>query len=192
MSHHPTTTKPAVFLDRDGTIIREVHYIRTPSQVEMLPGAASAIALLQSKGFACIIVSNQAGVGRGIVTLQDVRAVQTEVDRQLAESGVKLGGFYFCPEAPRTNDRNTVDHPDRKPGPGMILRAAEEHGLDIARSWMVGDMLSDILAGRNAGVLKTIHVLTGHGHAQPDASVQADHVAQDLAQAAAMIVRYSK
>jgi D-glycero-D-manno-heptose 1,7-bisphosphate phosphatase len=184
-------TRPAVFLDRDGTIIREVHYIRHPSQVELIPGAAGAIASLQNAGLLCVVVSNQAGVGRGILTLEDVKIVQREVDRQLLADGVKLDGFYFCPEAPRSNDRRSVDHPDRKPGPGMLLRAAADHGIDLARSWMVGDMLSDVLAGRNAGVFRTIHVLTGHGHANPEASVEADHVASDIVEAAGLIVRYA-
>lgn len=189
---------PAVFLDRDGTIIREVHYIARPEQVELLPGAAEAITMLRAAGFRCVVVSNQSGVGRGKLTEADMHAVQREVERQLAAAmpghGAPLDGAHFCTVAPPKDadsspDRRTrVDHPDRKPGPGMLLRAAREHGLDLARSWMVGDMLSDILAGKNAGCKATIHVRTGHGASQPEASKSADFVADNLLDAARIIV----
>jgi D-glycero-D-manno-heptose 1,7-bisphosphate phosphatase len=189
---------PAVFLDRDGTIIREVHYISHADQVELLPGAAEAIAMLRAAGFRCIVVSNQSGVGRGMLSEADMHNVQREVERQLvaAPGGATaaLDAAYFCTIAPPKGaddapDRRTrVDHPDRKPGPGMLLRAAREHNLDLARSWMIGDMLSDILAGRNAGVRGTIHVRTGHGASQPEASKSADFVADNLLDAARIIV----
>jgi D-glycero-D-manno-heptose 1,7-bisphosphate phosphatase len=197
MSSH--ALHPAVFLDRDGTIIREVHYIARPEQVELVPGAAEAIATLRAAGFRCIVVSNQSGVGRGMLSEADMHRVQREVERQLAAAdvggaGAALEAAYFCTVAPPKDaddapDRRTrVDHADRKPGPGMLLRAAREHGLDLARSWMVGDMLSDILAGKNAGVRGTIHVRTGHGASQPEASKSADFVADNLLDAARIIV----
>lgn len=185
---------PAAFLDRDGTIIREVHYISRPDQVEILPRAADAIKLLAAAGYTCIIVSNQSGVGRGKLTEADMHAVQAEVDHQLAAAGANLHAAYFCtvPPPPDTDTapdrRSRVDHPDRKPGPGMLLRAAREHNLDLTRSVMVGDMLSDILAGKNAGVATTIHVKTGHGATQPEAMKQADFAAQDLYDAARWLV----
>ena len=188
----------AVFLDRDGTIIREVHYIARPEQVELLPGAAEAIAMLRAAGFRCVVISNQSGVGRGKLSEADMHAVQREVDRQLSavipENAASLDGAYFCTVAPPRDaddapDRRTrIDHPDRKPAPGMLLRAAREHKLDLARSWMIGDMLSDILAGKNAGCKATIHVRTGHGASQPEASKSADFVADNLLDAARIIV----
>lgn len=186
--------KPAVYLDRDGTIIREVHYIARPEQVEILSGAAEAISLLRAAGFLCVVVSNQSGVGRGKLTEEDMRAVQAEVDRQLGLRGAALDGAYFCTVAPApetdgaTDRRSRVDHPDRKPGPGMLLRAAKELNIDLRRSWMVGDMLSDVLAGKNAGVFGTIHVRTGHGATQPEASKLADHVADNVMGAAEWIL----
>ncbi len=183
-----------MFLDRDGTIIREVHYIAKPDQVVLLPGAAEAILMLCNAGFLCVVVSNQSGVGRGKLTEADMLAVQAEVDRQLGVLGTTLDRAYFCtlappPEADNAPDRRTrVDHPDRKPGPGMLLRAAHELGIDLARSWMVGDMLSDILAGKNAGVVGTIHVRTGHGASQPEASKSAGFVVDTLLEAARLIV----
>ncbi len=186
--------RPAVFLDRDGTIIREVHYISRQEQVEILPGAADAISRLRLAGFLCVVVSNQSGVGRGKLTEADMHAVQAEVEKQLRERGAMLDGAYFCtvPPPPETDNaadrRSRVDHPDRKPGPGMLLRAAKELGIDLKKSWMVGDMVSDVLAGKNAGVVGTIHVRTGHGATQPEASKLADHVADNLIGAAEWIL----
>jgi D-glycero-D-manno-heptose 1,7-bisphosphate phosphatase len=181
------TPRPCVFLDRDGTIIREVHYISRPEQVELLPGTADAIARLRHAGLACVVVSNQSGVGRGKLTEVDMRNVQREVERQLALAGASLDGAYFCTFAPPKDAdtdparRSRIDHPDRKPAPGMLLRAARELNLDLARSFMVGDMLSDILAGKSAGVRATVHVLTGHGREKAsECAAQASHQAPDL------------
>ena len=182
--------KPAVFLDRDGTIIEEVHYIAEPAQVRVLPGAADAIRVLRAAGFACVLITNQSAVGRGLAAPDSIGRVQAEVERQLHSSGASVDGFYFCTAPPRSGDRTTIDHPDRKPGPGMLLRAARELGLDLARSWMVGDMLSDLLAGRNAGCRGVILVRTGHGaRSEPEAAAAADHVADDLAGAANHILQ---
>jgi D-glycero-D-manno-heptose 1,7-bisphosphate phosphatase len=181
--------KPAVFLDRDGTIIEETHYISSPEQVRLLPGAARAIRELREAGFACVVISNQSSVGRGMIRAADVMAVQEEVDRQLAAAGAALDGFYWCPVAPQGADREVVEHPDRKPGPGLLLRAAEELELDLSRSWMIGDLVSDLLAGWNAGVQRTILVRTGHG-AQVDPSHPAvDMVAEDLREAAELVLK---
>ncbi|HEX2838673.1 MAG TPA: HAD-IIIA family hydrolase, partial [Phycisphaerales bacterium] len=147
-------------------------------------------------GYACIVVSNQSGVGRGMLTEVDMWAVQREVERQLIAShpDAVLDAAYFCTFAPPKDTdsapdrRSRIDHPDRKPAPGMLLRASQAHGLDLARSWMIGDMESDILAGKNAGVGATIHVLTGHGRSQPSASAIATHTAADLAEAIGLIL----
>jgi D-glycero-D-manno-heptose 1,7-bisphosphate phosphatase len=194
-AHDARAERPAVFLDRDGTIIREVHYIARPGQVELLPGAAEAIASLRAAGFACVMVSNQSGVGRGMVSQREMWLVQAEVTRQLATAGTRLDGVYFCPLAPpadadgSADRRSRVDHPDRKPGPGMLLRARAELRLALERSWMVGDMLSDVLAGVNAGCRGTIHVRTGHGASQPEASARASYSAENLAEAARIVLR---
>ncbi len=156
-----TKPRPAVFLDRDGTIIEEVGYPSRAEQVRLLPGAAAAIARLRQAGFVCVVVTNQSGVGRGILTLEQMHAVNAEMVRQLREAGAELDGLYYCTEAPQCADQTTIEHPDRKPGPGMLLRAAREMNLDLAASWAVGDKVSDILAGKNAGCGGGILVRTG-------------------------------
>jgi D-glycero-D-manno-heptose 1,7-bisphosphate phosphatase len=180
--------KPAVFLDRDGTVIRQVHYLSNPADVELIPGAARALRDLRAAGFACVVVSNQSAVGRGMLTLEGVARVQEEFERQLAAEDAAIDGWYFCPAAPSTTDRTTVEHPDRKPAPGMLLRASRDLCLDVASSWMVGDMISDLLAGRNAGCRGSILVRTGYGAEATDAAAIADHVADDLLAAAIWIL----
>src|SRR5204863_8262560 len=124
---------PAVFLDRDGTLIEERSYLTRPEQVRLLPGVGPALVRLRDAGFACVIVSNQSAVGRGLMTEADLERVHTEFARQLAAVGVTLDGHYYCAAAPAENDKD--EHPERKPAPGMLLRAAGELGLDLARSW---------------------------------------------------------
>jgi D,D-heptose 1,7-bisphosphate phosphatase len=144
-------TRPAVFLDRDGTLIEHVHYLSSPHQVRLLPGAAEAMRRLRRAGYRCVLVTNQSAVGRGIISEGRLHEIHDELDRQLAEQGAGLDGIYFCPDVPTGEDRTVVDQADRKPGPGMLLRAASELGIDLGASWMVGDVISDILAGWNAG-----------------------------------------
>ena len=181
--------KPAVFLDRDGTIIEHVHYLDDPKHVRLLPGAAEAIRALRAAGFVCVMVTNQSAIGRGRLTARRLEQVHDEVFVQLRRQRAELDGVYFCPVVPATDDRTVVEHPDRKPGPGMLLRAARELNLDVSRSWMVGDALSDVCAGRNAGCLGTILVRTGVGAAAAVAvDGAADHVVDDLSEAAGLIV----
>lgn len=181
--------RPAVFLDRDGTIIDQVHYIRRPEDVRLAPRAAESIATLQRAGFACVCVSNQSGLARGEITPAQHDAVHAEVERQLAAAGVRLDGVEYCPIAPATRDRRAIDHPDRKPGPGMILRAAQRLGIDVARSWMIGDLPSDVLTGVNAGCGGTILLRSGLG----PKGVTADRLAgvfirDDLTAAATLVL----
>ncbi len=177
--------RPAVFLDRDGTIIEEVGYPSRAEQVRLLPGAAAAIARLRQAGFACVVVTNQSGVGRGILTLEQMHAVNEEMVRQLREAGTELDGLYYCTEAPHCADQTIIEHPDRKPGPGMLLRAAREMNLDLPKSWAVGDKVSDILAGRNAGCRGGILVKTGHPLAQVELAMI---LANDLTEAVVRIL----
>jgi D,D-heptose 1,7-bisphosphate phosphatase len=180
--------RPAVFLDRDGTVIEHVHYLCNPEEVRLIPGVAEAIRRLQSRGYACVIVTNQSVVGRGMLTEEGLEGIHQVMHRQLAEHGVALDGLYFCPTAPVQADPLTIEHPDRKPAAGMLLRAAGELQLDLSRSWMIGDSLSDVLAGQNAGCRGSILVRTGRG-AEVDATHPAiDHVAKDLSGAADLIV----
>jgi D-glycero-D-manno-heptose 1,7-bisphosphate phosphatase len=171
-------TGPAVFLDRDGTIMRDVDYCGDPAQVEVFPGAASALGRLKARGYKLIIVTNQSGIGRGYFGENDYRAVEWEFLRQLGEG--LIDATYFCPDSP------DADSPRRKPAPGMILEAQRDHRLDLARSYFVGDKASDIECGRNAGV-RTILVQTGYGTHELECA-SADWIARDLAHAAEMIL----
>ncbi|MFO0954454.1 MAG: HAD-IIIA family hydrolase [Isosphaeraceae bacterium] len=144
--------RPAVFLDRDGTLIKHVHYLSDPADVALLPGVARALQRLRAAGYALVVVSNQSGVGRGMFTEDRLHEIHEEMNRQLALEGAEVDAIYYCTQPPPGDgvDRTAVDHPDRKPGPGMLYRASAGLGLDLDASWMVGDMVSDVLAGVNA------------------------------------------
>jgi len=154
---------PAVFLDRDGTVIEHVHHLHRVEDVHLIPNAAEAIALLRARGYLCVIVTNQSVVGRGLTTESELGLIHQRMHDQLAAEGTSVDGLYYCTLVPGTGDQTVVEDQDRKPGPGMLLRAARELGIDLGRSWMVGDSLSDIEAGKNAGCRESILVLTGFG-----------------------------
>jgi len=138
-------TARALLLDRDGTLIRDVGYPRDPALVELLPDVAEALREARAMGFRLIIVSNQSGVGRGLITPHEASAVQTRVEEVFAAAGVIFDGAYFCFHIPE--DRC----PCRKPAPGMLLRAADELALELGAAIMIGDKPSDVDAGRDAG-----------------------------------------
>jgi D-glycero-D-manno-heptose 1,7-bisphosphate phosphatase len=180
--------KRAVFLDRDGTLIELVHHLADPAKVRLLPRAGQAVKALRDAGFTCVLVTNQSAIGRGLLTVEGLGEVHAEVLRQLAEEGTTVDGHYYCPLEPRVKNPRVVEHPDRKPGPGMLLRASAELGLEITRSVMVGDTLSDLLAGRNAGCERTILVRTGYGKDLLDHEGAADLEADDLWAASRLIL----
>ena len=184
--------RAAVFLDRDGTVIELVHHLTEPEQVRLIDGAAEAIRALQALDYACVVVTNQSVVGRGKLSEAGLSAVHARMDQLLAEKGVKLDGLYYCPVAPLAEavDRTAVEHPDRKPGPGMLLRGAREMLLDLSSCWMVGDMLSDTHAGRNAGCRGTVLVRTGAGQTVAADDPSIDFVANNLLDAARLIARH--
>lgn len=160
-------TKGAAFLDRDGTIIRQVDLMHEVSQLRLLPGAASAIRILNEKGLLVVVVTNQPVVARGVASEQEIKLVHEELNRRLQARGAHIDSFYSCPHHPNaTLEQYRTTCPCRKPEPGMILRAAEEHGVDLSRSVMIGDTTQDMLAGNRAGV-HTILVRTGHGGRDP-------------------------
>jgi D-glycero-D-manno-heptose 1,7-bisphosphate phosphatase len=136
--------RPALFVDRDGTLIADVPYPRDPALVEPLPGAIGALRELQGR-FALVIISNQSGIGRGLITEAEAQAVHDRVIEVFARAGVGFAGAYYCPHAP------DAGCPCRKPAPGLLLDAARELGLDLASSVMIGDKASDITAGLAAG-----------------------------------------
>jgi D-glycero-D-manno-heptose 1,7-bisphosphate phosphatase len=154
---------PAVFLDRDGTIIREEHYLSRPAQVALLPGAGAAIGRLNAAGVPVVVVTNQAGVARGYFPECRVAEVHARLSELLAADGAAVAGYYHCPHHPAAViDEYRIDCECRKPRPGLLLTAARELGLDPARSWMVGDKRSDLEAGAAAGC-RTVLVRTGYG-----------------------------
>jgi D-glycero-D-manno-heptose 1,7-bisphosphate phosphatase len=187
-----TGRRPAVFLDRDGTLIEDLDYLADPDAIRFIPGAVEALRRLRRNGFACVIVTNQSGIGRGMITPDQLERVHARLNRLLEEQGAPLDGTYYCPEAPRGGPEGVVEHEDRKPGPGMLIRAALELDLDLGSSWMVGDKLSDVLAGFNAGCLGSIRVRTGKGRAsEPDSArtLRPEFpIVDDLAAAAALIL----
>ena len=180
--------KPAVFLDRDGTIIELVHHLTLPEQVSLIEGAAEGIGMLQTAGYACVVVTNQSVVGRGMIDQAGLDDVHHELKRQLAARGIRLDGIYSCPVPPRGASHLEIEHPDRKPGPGMLLQAAREMRLDLTRSWMIGDSVSDMVAGRLAGCLGTVLVYAGDERHTDLRHQAVDHVAADLRTAATWVI----
>ncbi|MHA1728379.1 MAG: D-glycero-beta-D-manno-heptose 1,7-bisphosphate 7-phosphatase [Promethearchaeota archaeon] len=146
----------AVFLDRDGTVNVEINYLHEPEKFKFLPDVPKALKLLQKNGFKLIIVTNQAGIGKGFYDHSDTRRTHEYMTKLLEKKGIHLDGIYYCPHTPEQK----CDC--RKPSPGMLKLAMKEHKINSAQSWMIGDKLSDIEAGNRIGV-KTILVLTGYG-----------------------------
>ena len=178
------SVRRAVFIDRDGTIILNDGDLGDPDRVELLPGAAAAMRALREAGYALVVVTNQGGVARGKYDEAAVHATHQRLEQVLRhETGLPevIDAFYFCPFHPEgTVERYRSEHPWRKPAPGMLLAAAQEHALDLAASWMVGDQERDAQAGAAAGCRS---ILIG----TPDAGSAADFFARDLAEAAARI-----
>lgn len=173
--------RPAIFIDRDGTLNEEVGYLQRAEDVVLVPGAAQALARLNALGIPVVVVTNQSGIGKGRYGWDEFNAVMDRIAELLGEAGARMDGIYAAPYHKLGKGVYAhPDHPDRKPNPGMLMRAAEEHGLDLGRSWMIGDKELDLEAGRNAGCRSAL-VRTGYG-AQVDGS-GADLVAANLAEA---------
>src|SRR5881296_2785413 len=174
----PTKTRtPAVFIDRDGTIMQDADYCSDPQQVKIFPRVAEALRRLKSKGFKVIIITNQSGIGRGFFTVEQYRAVEAEVLRQLGDG--LIDATYFCPDVPGQHSSC------RKPAPGMIVEATREHQIDLFGSFLIGDKEIDIECGHNAGV-RTIRVKTGPQSDTTDSMV--DWIAEDLLAATEIIL----
>ena len=144
-------------MDRDGTLIEERDYLSRPEDVALFPQAAAALRSLQDAGFKLIIVSNQSGVGRGYFTLDDVTRVNARMVQLFADAGVRFEKIYIAPEAPNQPSRG------RKPSPQFLFDARDEFHLDLSASYMIGDKVIDLECGSNAGIKKSILVLTGYG-----------------------------
>ncbi|MBK8792847.1 MAG: HAD family hydrolase [Holophaga sp.] len=180
-SSRKVVKQPAIFIDRDGTLNEEVDYLCRPEDTVLTPRAGQAIAGLNKRGIPVLVISNQAGIGKGKFEWKDYESVMQHLDHLLAAEGARIDGVYVCPFHPSANeDYRHPSHPDRKPNPGMLLRAADEHGIDLAKSWMIGDKTIDLEAGRNAGCRVAL-VRTGYGTVTDGAL--ADLVADNLADA---------
>jgi D-glycero-D-manno-heptose 1,7-bisphosphate phosphatase len=164
----------AVFLDRDGVLNEERNYLRRVEDVVVMAGAPAALKRLADAGFKLFIVSNQSGVGRGYFTLADVEKVNAHLAAEFARVGVRFEKIYFAPEAPDQPSRG------RKPSPQFLFDAREEFGLDLARSFMIGDKLIDLECGWNAGVKQSLLVRTGYG-------TKTEHEAADKLGAAVVV-----
>jgi D-glycero-D-manno-heptose 1,7-bisphosphate phosphatase len=179
------TSRPAVFLDRDGTLTEEVGYVNHPSRLRLLPRAAEAIRRLNAAGVAAVVVTNQAGIARGYFSESVLHAVNDALRAQLADAGARLDGLYACMHHPTEGEAPYRAQCEcRKPKPGLLLRAAAELGLDLTRSTMVGDKASDLVPARAVGA-DAVLVLTGYGRGEWEYQrarfeVVPDHVAGDL------------
>lgn len=155
---------PALFLDRDGVIVKEVGYLADPRDVALEAGAVDLIAWAHARGLAIASITNQAGIARGRFGWPDFEAVEAEIARRLALAGVAVDLTVACAFHPAHTPGYGAAHAGwRKPGPRMIELAAEKLGVARARSMMIGDKASDIEAARNAGLAGAVHLLTGHG-----------------------------
>jgi D-glycero-D-manno-heptose 1,7-bisphosphate phosphatase len=180
-------SRPAVFLDRDGTLIEERGYLDRLELLELFPFTADALRLLQRAGFAVVVITNQSAIGRGVIDEPFLARVHAELDTRLVRGGARIDRYYYCPH-----------HPDagcacRKPKSGLILQACRELDLDPARSFMVGDRWLDVRCGQGAGA-KGILVRTGHGgheEEQGGGGVRADAILNNLMEAVGWILRNS-
>ena len=172
----------AVFLDRDGVLVEDVHFLTSPKQLRLLPGVTSALCELQSRFFV-IVVTNQSGIARGFLTEEDLMTIHAELVRLLSAEGVTVDALYYCPHLPEAVvPAYGISCICRKPGPGMLLRAAGDWRIDLSQSFLMGDTFRDIEAARRAGVKG---IMIGEGCRVVDQNVL---VAPNLAAAARLIL----
>jgi D-glycero-D-manno-heptose 1,7-bisphosphate phosphatase len=179
--------RPAVFLDRDGTLNEEVNYLHTIENFEWVPGAPEAVQRLNTLGVPVLVVTNQSGVARGYYEEDDVERLHAWMNEELAGIDAKIDAFYYCPYHPEgTVEKYRALSHCRKPNPGMFETAMEEWGVDPVRSFVVGDKNTDLIPGNELG-MTTILVRTGHGDTEDDAV--ADDVVADVGAAVDLIER---
>jgi len=177
------TARPAVFLDRDGTLVDDPGFLKDPNDVRLLPGSGEALARLARAGFAIVIVTNQSGIGRGLLTYDDYQRVQGRVQELLGQDGAHVDATYYCPHSPADDDPCDC----RKPGTRMYRDAERDLDLDMAGSWWVGDRLSDLHPAEAFGG-RAILVLTGYGQEhRAGAQERAIPEAKDIMEAAGRI-----
>lgn len=183
------TKKPAAFLDRDGTLIFDKNYLKSPEQVKLYSYSAESVNKLRKAGFKIIIVTNQSGIGRGMFGEKDLKKVNKRFTDLLKEQGAKIDALYYCPHI----DEDKCDC--RKPNTGMVLKAAKEHNIDLEKSYTVGDSVRDYILGYKSGG-KGVLVLTGHGKKQQtkikEQKIKPLAVCRTLEQAANLIIKDAK
>ena len=179
----------AVFLDRDGTIIEDSGYINSPEQIKFIPGSIEAIKKLNDAGYKVVIISNQAGIARGLLSEDMLQTIDKIIHRQILSGGGHIDASYYCPHHPEHGVYPyKQDCECRKPHPGLIKKAVKDKELELAGSFMVGDKSSDIETGKRAGV-KTVFVRTGHGQEEEKGlKVKPDHLADNLTEAVRWIL----
>jgi D-glycero-D-manno-heptose 1,7-bisphosphate phosphatase len=186
--------RPAVFLDRDGTLIEEAGYLDRLERLAFFPFSVDAVRVLNRTGLPVVIVTNQAGVARGIFKESFIAEAHRHIGERLGQGGAAVAGFYYCPHHPDASVAEYRKMCDcRKPEPGMLRRAAAELHLDLSRSFVVGDRWHDVEAGRAIGA-RTLLVRTGYGRTEESASrptVAADAIVDNLMEAASWILRAS-
>lgn len=171
--------KRAIFLDRDGTIIKEKHYLKDCSQIELIEGTVNALLLLQNMGFSLFIITNQSGIGRGYITEEQLNNIHKKLKTLLEERGVTIDHIYFSPHLPNENSKT------RKPATGLVKMAVRDYDIVLNGSYCIGDKKNDIEMGKNIGVT-TILVLTGYGR-ESLKYTDPDFVADDIMKAAEII-----
>ncbi len=178
-------TKKAIFLDRDGVIIKQKHHLHKKEDLELILNSSKAIKLFNEKDYLTIVISNQPVVARGLCTIQEVNEINHYMEEMLKEQGAKIDRIYFCPHHPTkgNNPEYTKNCECRKPNIGLILQAKKDYDIDLNKSWFIGDHTMDIQTGVNAGC-KTILVKIGYGGKDGLFSVKPDFVAKDLLDAA--------
>jgi histidinol-phosphate phosphatase family protein len=180
---------PAIFLDRDGTVIFDKNYLSSPEQVKLYSYAADSINKLYAAGFKVIIVTNQSGVARGIFTEEELQKIHERLVSLLKKAGAKIDAIYYCPHI----DEDFCSC--RKPKPGMVLKAAKDFNIDLKKSYTIGDTVRDYLLGYNTGG-KGILVLTGHGKKQQvkiaQEKIKPMAVCKTLKEAVSLIIKNEK
>ncbi len=181
----------AAFLDKDGTLIDDLPYNIDPDRIRLATGAGTALRALQALGFRLIVISNQGGIALGRIPEAAMAVVQQRLTALLADEHVRLDGFYYCPHSPHGRIAHLAFACRcRKPEPGLLFRAANEHGIDLRASWMIGDILDDMEAGRRAGC-RTVLIDNGNETEWAIGPLRRPHrLARDLPQAAELIAQY--
>ncbi len=182
LQRKPSKMMPAIFLDRDGTINREIGYLSEPEKFELLPNVLAGLKKMQNMGYRLVIVTNQAGIGLGYFTKEDFYRVNKKMLTEVSKAGILLDKIYFCPHS------KTENCPCRKPEIGLVLRAKEELNIDLAHSYFIGDSEVDIETGANSG-MKTILIKSEFVTDSTSLEAKPDFVVKDLLEAAEIILR---